>query len=143
MPDQKIFVTVDTVVFKLKDNTAEILLIQRKNDPFKNHWVLSGGFVEQEEDLEIAAVRELKEETGIEITSCEQLHTFGKLGRDPRGRTISIAFVGFATIDAYPKAADDAKDARWFLIKELPELAFDHNEIITLAISRFLSDPLG
>ncbi len=142
MADQKIFVTVDAVVFKLKNDAAEILLIQRKNEPFKNQWALPGGFVEQEEDLEIAALRELKEETGIEITSCEQFFTFGKPGRDPRGRTISIAFVGFAGNEAMPKAADDAKDARWFSIENLPVLAFDHNESISLAISRFLPEPL-
>ncbi len=143
MPKQKIFVTVDVVVFKSMDTSAEILLIQRKNEPFKNQWALPGGFVDQEEDLEIAALRELKEETGIKIVSCEQLYTFGKPGRDPRGRTISITFVGFTDNAALPKAADDAKDARWFTIKKLPELAFDHSKIIALAISRFLPGPPG
>jgi 8-oxo-dGTP diphosphatase len=138
MKKQAINVTVDAVVFKQEEEETFVLLISRKNPPFQNQWALPGGFVEQDEDLETAAKRELKEETGIELSSCEQLYTFGKPDRDPRGRTISIAYVGFANLTDKPKAADDAKEAKWFSIKELPKLAFDHQEIITLAISRFL-----
>ncbi len=140
MSKQTIFVTVDTVVFKKVKNEMFVILIRRKNLPFQNQWALPGGFVEEDEDLEMAARRELKEETGMDLESCGQLHTFGKPGRDPRGRTISIAYVGFASGSIEPKAADDAKEAKWFGIDELPRLAFDHSEIINLAISRFLQD---
>jgi 8-oxo-dGTP diphosphatase len=101
---------------------------------------LPGGFIELNEDLETTARRELKEETGIDLESCEQFHTFGKPGRDPRGRTISIAYVGFASGSIKPRAGDDAKEAKWFEIEALPKLAFDHSEIINLAICRFLQD---
>ncbi|MCR9183716.1 MAG: NUDIX hydrolase [Flavobacteriaceae bacterium] len=140
MKKQSISVTVDAVVFKKEKAQYFTLLIRRKNPPFQNQWALPGGFVENEEDLEAAAKRELKEETGIEISLCKQLYTFGKPQRDPRGRTISIAYVGFAKPSDQPKAADDAKEAKWFEIEKLPKLAFDHQEIINLAISRFLQD---
>lgn len=138
MSKQNIFVTVDTVVFLEQNNSTSVLLIERKNNPFKGLWALPGGFVEDDEDLETAAKRELKEETGIDLASCEQLYTFGEPGRDPRGRTISIAHVGFAKETDQPKAADDAQDAKWFDLTRLPELAFDHRGIINLAISHFL-----
>lgn len=136
MRNQAINVTVDAVVFKKEKSETYVLLIRRKNPSFQNQWTLPGGFVESDEDLETAAKRELKEETGIEMTSCEQLHTFGKPGRDPRGRTISIVYVGLASEASEPKAADDAKEARWFPIENLPNLAFDHLEILTRAISK-------
>lgn len=142
MRRQSISVTVDVVVFKKENATTFILLIRRKNPPFQHQWALPGGFVENDEDLQTAAKRELKEETGINLSSCEQLYTFGKPGRDPRGRTISIAYVGFAKPSDQPKAADDAKEAKWFAIDRLPKLAFDHQDIISLAISRFLPNLL-
>jgi len=84
--------------------------------------------------------RELLEETGIVYSDFKQLKTCGKQGRGPRGRTISVAFVGFSEGKAIPKGADDAKDAKWFAIDKLPKLAFDHDEIIGFAISHFLLD---
>lgn len=124
----KIFVTVDIVVF---DYTQEnILLIQRKNHPYKGMWALPGGFVDENEDLETAAHRELKEETSIEVEKLTQIKAFGKPGRDPRQHTVSIAFAGVAVRNARVQAADDAKDAKWFDRNNLPDLAFDHAEII-------------
>ena len=143
MRKQNIFVTVDAVVFQKNKNKHLILLIQRKNSPFQNQWALPGGFVEDEENLNTAVVRELFEETGIVYSNFKQLKTFGKLGREPRGRTISVAFVGFSEANAIPKGADDAKDAKWFAIDKLPKLAFDHDEIIGFAISHFLLSPPG
>ncbi|TBW29120.1 NUDIX hydrolase [Gramella sp. KN1008] len=135
MAKQKIAVTVDSVVFCNSNNKFKVLLIKRKNDPFKEQWALPGGFVEEDEDLETAAKRELKEETGVKVASMEQVQAFGKPGRDPRGRTISIAFLSRIFCEEELTAADDASEARWFNIEKLHgmDLAFDHDEIINVA----------
>lgn len=124
----KIFVTVDIVVFDY--SLKNILLIQRKNEPYKGMWALPGGFVDENEDLETAARRELKEEASIEVEKLSQVKAFGKPGRDPRQHTVSIAFAGIAAKAVVVQAADDAKDAQWFDRKNLPELAFDHPDIL-------------
>jgi len=136
MRASKIFVTVDAVVFRKTANNHRLLLIKRKNEPFKNAWALPGGFVEEEEDLETAAKRELQEETGVIINQMEQLKAFGIPGRDPRQRTVSIAFMAFADDTHVAKAADDAAEADWFPIDDLPELAFDHLQIINFALTK-------
>ena len=127
-------VTVDAVVFKQKDNTVQILLIRRNRDPYKNCWALPGGFVEMDESLDTAVARELSEETGLTDISLVQLYTFGNPGRDPRGRTISVAFVGICKTNTPIQGNDDAAEAHWFSIENLPELAFDHDLIIVKAI---------
>lgn len=132
MPTSKIFVTVDIVL--LKSNS--ILLIKRLKEPYKDCWALPGGFVEENEDLEEAAKRELLEETSIEINSLEQIGAFGKPFRDPRHHTVSIAFYGETDEHTMAIAADDAKEAYWFPLNELPDLAFDHQEIINKAIHK-------
>jgi 8-oxo-dGTP diphosphatase len=130
-------VTADAAVFALVDGKAKLLLIQRKHEPYKGHWALPGGFVEMDEDLPEAAARELAEETGLENVPLEQLHTFGKPGRDPRGRTITVAYFGIAARDwQQVAAADDAAQVQWFDIESLPALAFDHAEIACCAIER-------
>lgn len=131
--EQNIAVTVDSVIFCKTETTFKVLLIQRKNDPFKDDWALPGGFLEEDEDLESGAKRELKEETGVEVESLEQVRAFGTPGRDPRGPTVTIAFLSRIYCEEDLKPADDAKDARWFEINKLPELAFDHAEIIKTA----------
>lgn len=132
---QKISVTVDSVVFCKVNNQFKVLLIQRKNDPFKGQWALPGGFVDEGEDLETAAKRELQEETGVKVESMQQVQAFGKPGRDPRGHTISIGFLSRIYCEEHLEPSDDAKDARWFEIEKLPDmdLAFDHDEIINVA----------
>lgn len=132
---QKISVTVDSVVFCKVNNQFKVLLIQRKNDPFKGQWALPGGFVEEGEDLETAAKRELKEETGVKVESMQQVQAFGKPGRDPRGHTISISFLSRIFCEEDLSPSDDAKDAKWFEIEKLHDmdLAFDHDEIINVA----------
>src|SRR6476660_1157453 len=108
MRTSKIFVTVDAVVFKRRPAATEILLIRRKNDPFKDAWALPGGFVDDGEDLEDAAIRELEEETSVKIDKAEQLKAFGKPGRDPRHHTVSVAFFAFVPENTIATAADDA-----------------------------------
>ena len=132
----KIFLTVDVVLIKKAPNGSQLLLIQRKKEPFQNYWALPGGFVDEHEDLEIAALRELFEETGIQIASATQLKAFGTPHRDPRGHMVSVAFFAFADENAVAVAADDAADAKWFSLNDLPKLAFDHDEIINFALSK-------
>jgi len=136
MRTSKIFVTVDAVIFRKTKGDHELLLIKRKNDPFKGKWALPGGFVDEGEDLIVAAQRELLEETGLKVTQLEQLGAFGKPGRDPRQHTVSIAYTGFSEENAEVSGADDADEAKWFSVKNLPELAFDHSDIVTLAIEK-------
>ncbi len=127
---QEIAITVDAVIVKDLNSSAKILLIKRKNEPYKNKWALPGGFLEATENLEDGAKRELLEETGVVVEDLLQLKAYGDLNRDPRGRTVSIAFIGIVNKEVRIKAGDDAKEAVWFNLDELPELAFDHSEII-------------
>jgi len=128
-------VTTDILVFTIEDKKLKILLIKRKNPPFKGRWAIPGGFVEMDEDLEECALRELKEETGVEKANLIQLHTFGKPDRDPRTRVITVAYITFIPYNQLQfKANSDAKQARLFPVYTLPKLAFDHNEIIKFAI---------
>ncbi len=136
MMTSSIFVTVDLVIYKKADADYELLLIRRKNDPFKGKWALPGGFVDENEGLKDAAIRELEEETGLKITDLQQLGAFGKPHRDPRHHTVSVAYVGFASEDAQAIGADDADEAKWFSVKNLPELAFDHADIVNLSVQK-------
>lgn len=131
-----IFVTVDAVVLKKNSqlNTFDILLIQRLNEPFKDSWALPGGFVDFNEDLLQAASRELEEETSLKLSNLKQLKAYGAPGRDPRGHMISISYGTILYDDLKIKAKDDAKEVSWFSIDKLPELAFDHHQIINDAI---------
>lgn len=130
-------VTVDEAVFACVEGKTKLLLVQRKHEPYQGSWALPGGYVEIDEDLPEAAARELAEETGLKNVSLEQLRTFGKPGRDPRGRTITIVYFGIAAQDHPPvKAAADAAQAQWFDIDNLPPLAFDHDQIVRCAIER-------
>lgn len=130
-------VTVDIIVIsKEKD---QILLIERGNEPFKNQWALPGGFVDMDEDLEVAAYRELQEETSISDIKLTQFKTYGKPGRDPRGRTISIVYHGILkNVDQKIIAGDDAKNLQWFHLPNLPKMGFDHSLIIQEFIQKKL-----
>jgi 8-oxo-dGTP diphosphatase len=131
-------VAADAAVFEFFAGKAKLLLVNRKNEPFKGKWCLPGGFVDLDEELETAAARELAEETGLAGVRLEQMHTFGSIGRDPRGRVITVTFMGIATEGKKrTKAGDDAAKARWFDIGKLPkDLAFDHNEVVRFAIRK-------
>jgi len=131
-------VTVDVLV--LAHQTRQILLIQRGNEPFKGLWALPGGFVDMDEDLPTAALRELAEETGIKGIQIKQFNTYGGVDRDPRHRTISIVYTSVINKPVAAKGMDDAADARWFSVDELPQLAFDHQLIIDEAIALFQKD---
>ncbi len=137
-------VTVDVVIFTIRAGELALLMIRRGGTPFKGHWALPGGFVEENESLERAAARELQEETGIVQTSLVQLGAFGDPGRDPRGHTVSVAFYAFIAVPARPVAADDAADAQWVTLATTTRarVAFDHAKIIALASQR-LRDQLG
>jgi len=128
-------VTVDAAVFAFINNKTRILLIKRGKEPFKGKWALPGGFIGIDEELQDAVSRELFEETGLENIKLQQLHTFGKCGRDPRGRQITIVFWGVAAKGFKKiKAGDDASSAKWFDLEKLPQdLAFDHEEVIDFA----------
>jgi 8-oxo-dGTP diphosphatase len=133
-----ILVAADVVVLNKNTQPLQVLLIQRKNEPYKNCWALPGGFVEADEDLPTGASRELNEETGINLNENSLTHsgTYGHPTRDPRGRVISVAFVAKINADLHnPKAADDAKSLQWFSVDALPSLAFDHHLIITDALA--------
>lgn len=129
-------VTADTVVFTDHPDGYHILLIQRASEPFKGLWALPGGFIEMDETLEQSARRELKEETGLEITGMAQLGAYGDPQRDPRGRTISVAYWTLLPADAdqQVEGSDDASQAGWFPVGHLPTLAFDHDRIIQDAL---------
>ena len=127
--------TVDCLITRIYDRHKQCLLISRKHDPYRNMWALPGGFVNIDERLVNAARRELLEETGLKVSDLEQFHVFDEPGRDPRGRTISVVFTGNINISkSTVKASSDAKEARWFYLDELPELAFDHRDIIEQAL---------
>ena len=128
---QDIALTVDVVALGLDaDEPKRVLLIKRKNPPFQDHWALPGGFVDPGESPDVAARRELLEETRLKVTDLQQIGAYGEPDRDPRGHTVSVAFV--APVAGQPKveAADDAADVGWFDLSDLPALAFDHDRII-------------
>jgi 8-oxo-dGTP diphosphatase len=130
-------VTVDAVVFALDRGRWNVLLIKRRHEPFRDQWAIPGGFIGIDEELEDAVRRELREETGLTGVELQQLRTFGRCGRDPRGRQITIVFIGITKKGAEKiTGGDDAAEARWFDIEKLPaNLAFDHDEVLKYAVS--------
>jgi 8-oxo-dGTP diphosphatase len=129
-------VTADVVLLS-REERPRVLLIRRKGEPFAGKWALPGGFVEMDETLEAAAARELHEETGVAVEGLEQLQTFGDPGRDPRGRTVSVVYLGRVDAGAVqPRAADDAAEVGWHDLASPPPLAFDHDKILACARAR-------
>jgi 8-oxo-dGTP diphosphatase len=130
-------ITVDIVVFAFDAEVLRVMLIQRDLPPFEGKWALPGGFVKLEETLDEAAARELQEETGLRDIYLEQLYTFGELKRDPRERVITIAYYALVNVLGHQiEATTDARQAAWFPVDELPTLAFDHQQILKMALDR-------
>lgn len=131
-------VTTDIVIFTIRGLKLEALLIKRRSDPFAGSWALPGGFIENSEDLEQCAKRELFEETGVDGVYLEQLYTFGAINRDPRERVITVAYFALIPVEKLPptRAGSDTEEVGWFAVDSLPNLAFDHAEIISIARDR-------
>jgi len=131
-----LLVTVDVVLLTIRDRRLHLLLIRRLAKPYEHRYALPGGFVREDESLDSAAARELREETGVEKVYLEQLYTFGDLKRDPRGRVITVAYYALVPHTQILRAGTDASDAAWFPVTELPALAFDHRKIVEYAHQR-------
>ncbi|GAB4328150.1 MAG: NUDIX hydrolase [Bacteroidales bacterium] len=126
--------TVDAVVFRRNEGRYEVLLIKRKHWPYQGMWALPGGFVDINETVEAAIERELFEETHLKVPFLKQLHTFSEPGRDPRGHTVSVTFFGEVDPESSKvEGGDDALEAKWFDMSNLPELAFDHSKAVNMA----------
>ncbi len=129
--------TVDIVVFALDEEDLQVMLIERDLEPFEGQWALPGGFVRVEETLDEAARRELEEETGLREIYLEQLYTFGDIQRDPRERVVTVAYYALVNLEGHDvQASTDARNAAWFSVNDLPELAFDHSTILKVANQR-------
>ncbi len=128
-------VTTDCVIFGFDGNELKVLLVERGIEPFKGCWALPGGFLNPEESAETGALRELKEETGIENAYIEQFHSYSTPDRDPRERVITIAYIALVKLQEV-KGGDDAADAKWFPVNNTPKLAFDHDLILRDALCR-------
>ena len=126
-------VTADCVVIT-KEKEPKVLLIQRGNDPFKCCWAFPGGFMNMDETAEQCAVRELEEETGLKVSNIQQIGAYSKVDRDPRGRTVTVAYLAIIDSIKNVKGLDDAAKAQWFSLSELPKLAFDHEDIMADAL---------
>ena len=127
-------VTADCVVIT-KEAEPKVLLIQRGADPYKGCWAFPGGFMNMDETTEQCAIRELEEETGLKVSTVRQIGAYSKVDRDPRGRTITVAYLAIIDKPAQVTGQDDAAKAEWFPLSALPELAFDHADIMADAIN--------
>lgn len=129
--------TTDCIIFGFDEVELKVLLIERGIEPYKGHWAFPGGFVQMDETTEEGAKRELFEETGLQNIFIEQLFTFSDVDRDPRGRVVSVAYYALVNLkDHHAIAGDDAKTARWFSVKDIPPLAFDHDQVFRMAMYR-------
>ena len=129
-------VAVDIVIFTIQEEVLKVLLVKRRIPPFKDQLAIPGGFVLPEEGVDEAALRELREETGVTDVYLEQLYSFGDPKRDPRGRIISIAYFALISSDHQLKAGTDAAEADWWSVDQVPSLAFDHARILAYAVER-------
>ena len=128
-------VTADCIVIT-KETEPKVLLIQRGNEPYKGCWAFPGGFMDMDETTEQCAIRELEEETELVVSHVQQVGAYSKVDRDPRGRTITVAYLAIIDSPVPIKGQDDAASAQWFPLSTLPPLAFDHAEIMRDAVER-------
>ena len=129
-------VTADCVVMT-KESVPQVLLIERGADPYKGCWAFPGGFMNMDETTEQCAIRELEEETGLKVSDLHQIGAYSKVDRDPRGRTITIAYLAIIDEPIAVSGQDDAAKAEWWPIDALPPLAFDHEEIMRDAMKKY------
>ena len=129
-------VTADCIVIT-KEAEPKVLLIERGDEPFKGCWAFPGGFMNMDETTEQCAIRELEEETGLKVGEVHQIGAYSKVDRDPRGRTVTVAYLAIVAAPMAVNGQDDAAKAQWFLLSALPELAFDHDEIMRDAIKKY------
>ena len=129
-------VTADCIVIT-KEAEPKVLLIERGDEPFKGCWAFPGGFMNMDETTEQCAIRELEEETGLKVSEVHQIGAYSKVDRDPRGRTITVAYLAIVAAPMAVNGQDDAAKAQWFPLSALPELAFDHDEIMQDAIKKY------
>ena len=127
-------VTADCVVIT-REAEPQVLLIQRGNQPFKGCWAFPGGFMNMDETTEQCAIRELEEETGLFVSELQQIGTYSKVDRDPRGRTVTVAYLVRVDVPVVVTGQDDAAKAEWFPLSALPPLAFDHEDILCDALN--------
>lgn len=128
--------TGDCIVITKEEN-AKVLLIQRGDEPYKGTWAFPGGFMNMDETTEQCAIRELEEETGLKVKDVHQIGAYSKVDRDPRGRTITVAYLAIIDKPISVVGQDDAAKAEWWPINSLPHLAFDHDEIVSDAITLY------
>lgn len=129
-------VTADCVVIT-REEAPRVLLIQRGNEPYKDCWAFPGGFMDMNETTEECAIRELEEETGLRVSEVQQIGAYSKVNRDPRGRTITVAYLIIIEKPIPVIGQDDATEAAWWEVSALPKLAFDHDEIMADALVKF------
>lgn len=129
-------VTADCIVIT-KEPDPKVLLIERGDEPFKGCWAFPGGFMNMDETTEQCAIRELEEETGLRVSDVHQIGAYSKVNRDPRGRTITVAYLAIVDEPIAVNGQDDAAKAQWFPLSVLPKLAFDHDEIILDAVKKY------
>ena len=131
-------VTADSIVTK-RQAEPKVLLIQRGDEPFKGGWAFPGGFMNMDETTEQCAVRELEEETGLQVSKIRQIGAYSKVDRDPRGRTVTVAYLAIVDEPMDVSGQDDAAQAEWWPLSDLPHLAFDHYDIMQDAIKAYRS----
>jgi 8-oxo-dGTP diphosphatase len=129
-------VTADCIVIT-KEAEPKVLLIERGEEPFKGCWAFPGGFMNMDETTEQCAIRELEEETNLKVSEVHQIGAYSKVDRDPRGRTVTVAYLAIIDTPMTIKGQDDAAKAQWFPLTALPELAFDHDEIVRDATKKY------
>ena len=129
-------VTADSIVIT-KEVEPKVLLIERGDEPFKGCWAFPGGFMNMDETTEQCAIRELEEETGLKVNEVHQIGAYSKVDRDPRGRTVTVAYLAIVAAPMAVSGQDDAAKAEWWPLSTLPELAFDHDEIMRDAIKKY------